>query len=84
MPTPTIAVVPVKSAWWSKINWTQVAGPLAGLLALLGIKNVTPEQISGIILAIQTMQSIVTIIIKTFYTGTITPSSVDRIPPGAG
>jgi hypothetical protein len=81
---PTEAFVPVKSAWLSKINWTQLAGPAVSLLALFGIKDVTPEQMGAIIVGIQTLQSVLTGIIKTFYTGTITPSSAAKIPPGGG
>ena len=44
-----IAVVPVKSGWASKINWTQVAGPgastIAVLLGFFGL-NLTADQIA--------------------------------------
>lgn len=82
--TPVDVFVPVKSAWLSKINWTQVAGPVAGLLAFVGVKNVTVDQIAAIMLGIQTAQSVITVIFKTFYTGTVTPSSAAGIPPGGG
>lgn len=86
-PTPTNAsavVVPIKSAWLSKINWTQIAGPVAGVLAFIGIKDVSVDQIAAIMLGIQSLQSVATIVIKTFYTGTVTPSSAAGIPPGGG
>lgn len=76
-------VVPVKSAFLSKINWTQVVGPAAAVLAFFGVKDVTADQLAAIIIGIQSLQSVVTVIIKTFYTGTITPQSMGQ-PPGSG
>ena len=84
VPAPTIAVVPIKSAFLSKINWTQLAGPIATGLVWFGVKGVTADQLAAIFLGIQSLQSVVTIIFKTFYTGTVTPSSAAGVPPGGG
>jgi hypothetical protein len=80
---PAATVAPVRSAFLSKINWTSLAGPIAGVLAFVGIKDVSAEQIGYIMLGIQTAQSVATIIFRTFYTSTITPSSLGP-PPGGG
>ncbi len=79
---PDIAIVQVKSSWASKINWAQVAGPAASTLAVLlsffGL-NLTPEQILGVVFAIQTIQSVATWIIRTWFTSSVTAASM--VPP---
>lgn len=66
--------VDIKPAAESKINWTQIAGILASVAAIFGL-NVDPGTLVTIIVGIQTLVGVVTIIFKTFFTGTITPSS---------
>lgn len=88
-PTPVapvageIVAVPVKSAWWSKINWTAVAGPLISA-ALVGLTQLPPGYMIGGVFSVQLAQSALTWIFKTYYTGTVTPSSAAGIPPGGG
>jgi len=72
-------VVPVKSAWLSKINWTQGIAALAMLLTFFGIEldaNTQSQMLAGII----GVQAVLTWAMKTFFTSTVTPSSQ---PPGA-
>ncbi len=77
-----VAVVPVKSGWASKINWTQVAGPgastIAVLLGFFGL-NLTADQIIGLVMAIQTVQSVVTWVIRQWFTSSVTASAM--VPP---
>ncbi len=74
-----IAIVPVKSGWASKINWTQVAGPgastIAVLLGFFGL-NLTADQIIGLVMAIQTIQSVVTWVIRQWFTSSVTASAM--------
>ncbi len=66
--------VEVKSAWLSKINWTQVAQIAFSVGALFGL-DVPPEEKAAIITAINGIGNVVTIVMKTFFTSTITPAS---------
>ena len=73
--------VPVESATKSKINWTQFAGIGATLLTLAtsGKLNLTPDQVIAIIAAIQTLQGVASVIFKTFFNTSVTPSSAAKI-----
>lgn len=64
----------IKSAFASKINWTAFIGPLVSMLAVFGFK-VPADLIPALVLAIQAAQSLITIILRTWFTTTITPSS---------
>lgn len=76
LPIPGSMVnVPVKSAWASKTVWLQIAGPIASVLAAWGLQ-LSPEQLVEVVMGIQTVQSVATWIIKTWFTKTVTPSSV--------
>jgi hypothetical protein len=72
-----IVRVETKSAWLSKINWTQMVSFTASALVLItgGKLDIPPEQQAVIVLMIQGAQSMVTWILKTWFTPTITPSS---------
>lgn len=75
------AVVPVKSAWLSKINWTQV-----GALLLSGIVAINPDDVlslivnpdpatkAAIIFGIQSLQTGVTFALRTWFNRSVTPS----------
>ena len=75
------ATVEVKSAWASKINWTQAVSLAAMLLAYFGI-NMTPEVQAAILAAIVAGNTIATWIIKTWFTTTVTPASVTATTSG--
>lgn len=66
--------VETKSAWYSKINWTQVAQAVVTLLTTnaFGLDDATQVKVlAGTTLA----TNLGTIILKTFFTPTITPAS---------
>lgn len=73
------ATVEVKSAWWSKINWVQVVGVLLSTAITLvsgrafGLDDATTVRVLG---ALNLIQGVATVIIKTWFTSTITPNSV--------
>jgi hypothetical protein len=75
---PTTVAVATQSAWLSKINWTQAIGILASVLVLTtgGKVNIPPEVQVGIATAIQAATGVATWIFKTWFTKTVTPSSV--------
>lgn len=75
------AVVPVKSAWISKINWTQVGALLlSGIVAinpddmLSLIVNPDPATKAAIIFGIQSLQTGVTLVLRTWFNKSVTPS----------
>lgn len=69
------ANVPVRSGWLSKINWTQLGSFIASLLAVFSI-DISPEQTIAVVLGIQALQSIGTVILRQFFTKSVTASSV--------
>ena len=77
-----VAVVPVKPASKSKINWAQFVGPasavIAGLLGYYGFEA-TPEEIGGMLGGIWLLQSIVTWVFRTWGTASITPQSLPKV-----
>jgi uncharacterized membrane protein len=73
-----IAEVEVKSAWMSKINWTQLISVLASLLIVFGV-NIPPELQAHLATAITALSALVTIIMKTWFTTTITPASAAKV-----
>ena len=73
--TGGIAVVPVKSGWFSKINWVQFAGPVCSVLAAFGL-SLKPDELVGLIVAVQTVQSIATWVIRQWFTKSVTASAM--------
>ena len=77
--TSSTAIVEVKSAWWSKINWVQVAGViLSSAITLvsgrsLGFDDATTVKVLG---GLNLIQGIVTVIFKVWFTSTVTPQSL--------
>jgi hypothetical protein len=73
----TVAQVDVKSAWTSKINWTQAVGIMATVLAVVsGNKYQIPVETQlAIVATIQGAQGIASWVLKTWFTKTITPAS---------
>ena len=74
----TEAFVEVKSAWWSKINWTQAVGIGASILAVItaGKFDVPAEQQVILVGVIQGIQALATWVFRTWFTPTVTPASV--------
>lgn len=72
--------VPVKSAWASKVNWTQVAAAAATCAtAVIAAANLPAEQAASLTAAVAGIGQIATIIIKTFFTTTVTPASASKV-----
>lgn len=69
------AVVDVKPATESKINWAQVIALLVWAASFFGFV-VPPEMQAAFIAAITPIQAVVTIILRTWFTKSVTPSSV--------
>ena len=73
------ATVPVVSPWWSKINWTQVVTvALSSAITLIsgrafGLDDATTVKVLG---ALNLINGVVTVILKTWFTSTITPQSL--------
>lgn len=74
---PNIAVVPVKSPFTSKINWYQVGMLGLGSLTIFGIDidDATKLKLIEGIIAIQTVG---TVILKTFFTKSVTTASAKK------
>jgi hypothetical protein len=70
-----IAVVPVKSGWGSKINWVQLAAPVATILAAFGLP-LTADQIIALFVVGQMGQSVLTFVIRQWFTKSVTASSM--------
>lgn len=70
--------VAIKSAWWSKVNWTQVVAMAATLGVLFGF-NLPAEDQAKIVATIQAVAGLATIILRTWFTTSVTPAAADRI-----
>lgn len=72
------ASVDVKSAWSSKINWTQVVALGASVAVVAGCTkcDMPAETQVALVLAIQGVQSVMTWVMRTWFTRSITPGSV--------
>jgi hypothetical protein len=73
--TGDTVTVPVKSSWYSKINWTQAIGVLASVGVIFGVE-ITPETQVQILGGIQVVQAAVTYILRTWFTKDVTAASV--------
>lgn len=81
MPTDKIlhdrVTVDVETPWYSKINWTQIIAFFAMGVSFLGF-DLTAEHQAQILAAIVAVQGVITIILRTFFTDTVTPSAARR------
>lgn len=77
MAEPKAALVEIKSAWYSKINWAQVLALLvtAATTNVLGLDEATQVKVLA---GVQVVQSVLTIVLKTFYSDTVTPASLGK------
>lgn len=81
MTTPSsTTVVDVQSSWFSKINWAQAVGILATILAVVTANkiNIPAEQQVILVGVIQGVQALVTWVMRTWFTTTVTPASVNK------
>ncbi len=72
-----LTVVEVQSPWFSKINWTQIVQGVAAIVVIAtgGKLDITPEQQLQIVGAIVVIGNLATIIMKTYFTNTVTAQS---------
>lgn len=73
--------VDVKSAWLSKINWTQAIGIIASVLVVVtgGKVNLDLATQAQLVLAIQSVAGVLTWAFKTFGKPTATPSAAAKV-----
>ena len=76
--TAVSALVDIKSAWLSKINWTQVVSGSAMILAWYtgGHLSLTPDQQSALVVTIGVIGNISTWVVKTWFTPTVSAASL--------
>jgi hypothetical protein len=74
--TETVAAG-VKSSWASKVNWNSAITLLIAVAALFGYKISETDQ-ATVMAAIMAVGSVVTIIIRTFFTTSLTKSSAAK------
>lgn len=81
-PKLKLAVVPIKSALWSKINWGELVKAVSVLTAIWGFP--IPEDVQGnAVLFLQSTVTVITVggalytfVVKTWFSGTVTPQSL--------
>jgi hypothetical protein len=66
----------VKSAWASKVNWNSAITLMIAVAALFGYKVSDTDQ-ETIMAAIMAVGSVVAIVLRTFFTKSLTKSSVE-------
>ena len=69
--------VAIKSAWWSKVNWTQVVAMVATVGVLFGT-SLSPEEQAKIVATIQAVSGLATVILRTWFTTSVTPAAASR------
>lgn len=74
----TFVDIAIKSAWWSKVNWTQVIGMAASFAVYSGL-DIPPETQAKLIATIQAVSGIATIILRTWFTTSLTPAALERL-----
>ena len=74
--------VAIKSAWWSKVNWTQAVAMLASVGVFFGL-DLPPEQQAKIAVSIQALSGLLTIILRTWFTTSVTPAAAARLEDAA-
>jgi len=70
--------VAVKSAWWSKINWVQAVAMIATVATVFGF-DFPPELQAKIVATITGVSGIATVILRTWFTTSVTAASADRV-----
>ena len=77
---PVVAVVPVVSAWYSKINWIQVVSGAGMLMTFTtgGQVNMTASQQAAVVVVIGLISNIATFVMRTWFNGTVNPASLPK------
>lgn len=77
--TPVITV-PVKSAWASKVNWTQAISAVATCAtALIAAANLPAAQAAALTAMVAGIGQFATVIFKTWFTTSVTPASAAKV-----
>lgn len=73
-------LVPIRSAWASKINWTQflAIGSAVAVSAGCSACDLSAQQIAAILTTITVVQGIATWVFRTWFNGSVSPAS---LPP---
>lgn len=72
----TTVAAPVKSAWLSKINWLQIVSlGVTFATGIFGAFNLDPAMTAKATAGAAAVGQVLTIVLRTFFTTTITPSS---------
>lgn len=75
---PNTVVVDTKSAWASKINWTQAVTLASVLLAFFGFP--IPDDVKAeLIAAITAVSAVVTWVLRTFFSSTVLHASAPKL-----
>jgi membrane protein CcdC involved in cytochrome C biogenesis len=77
MTTQSVAVVPVVSAWWSKVNWTQALGAVTSLVVASGI-DIPADKKAIVLTGITLAQGALTWVFRTFFNGSVNPASLPK------
>ena len=70
--------VAVKSAWWSKINWVQAVAMIATVATVFGF-DFPPELQAKIVATITGVSGVATVILRTWFTTSVTPAVADKV-----
>ena len=76
----TVDNVPVKSAWLSKINWTQAVAGAAMVVTFVsgGQLNIDASQQAAIIVVIGVVSQVITWVWRTWFNNTVSPAVVNN------
>lgn len=74
-PSEPLAIVPVKPGWLSKINWTAIGSSVASLLTTNAL-GLEPEMQAQILLGVNVATNILTIVLRTWFSGTVNEASL--------
>ena len=77
---PTAVVNVTENGWFSKINWTNAVQIVAGVLVVVtgGKINLSAQDQLYLVGAILVAGNIATVVIKTYFTPTVTKQSVGK------
>lgn len=75
---PSVVLVPIKTAWASKVNWTQAIGMASSIAVVAGCAKceVPPETIAALVVAIQGAAAVATWVFRTWFNGSVSPASL--------
>jgi len=73
-----IGPIDIRSAFLSKINWTQAVAFAAMVFTMFGI-DVPDDVQAHIVVGIGAMQAVLTWVFRTWFTKTITPGSAEGV-----